>query len=219
MTGSTYRIFEESPNAIAQRLMQKAHNRDGLQEIAAALILLTFAGLYGLQVVSPPGSPVYRASSSAVFAMMLLLVIPFYGLQWAIKKVRMRFLIGKVGYVKLKPLERKQLGRLVGIALGAAVVAAALAYIFASRHPLPTSSLLLAGNGISGGFLAAVAGRRTRYYIGGGLTAAIGVLLAFSGISPNAGMTILYGFIGLFCLVSGSIALSTLLRAPAEPGE
>jgi hypothetical protein len=219
MNDTSSRLLEEDPRAVAQRLMQKAQNRDGLPEIAAGLILLTFAGLYGLQVVFQPGSPIYKASGNAVLAMMMLLFIPFFGAQWAIKKLRMRFLIGKVGYVKLKPLNRKQLRRVISVAVAAAVVASVLAYILASRHSLPLSSWILAGNGIPGGLLAAVAGRSTRYYIGGGVLAATGIALALSGVSQNAGMTILYGFIGLFCLVSGSIRLSTLLQTPAEAGE
>src|SRR5271165_3902094 len=109
MNESSSRLIQ-GPDEIASRLMQKAQNRDGLPEIAAGLILLTFAGLFGLQVVFPPGSPVYKASNSGVFALMFLMLIPIYGSQWAIRKLRARFLIGKVGYVKMKALNRGQLG-------------------------------------------------------------------------------------------------------------
>jgi len=213
------RILEESPDVIAQRLMQKASNQDGLPEIAAGLILLTFAGLNGLQAAFPPGSPVNKDSGIALMALMVLLVIPYFASVWAIKKVRSRFLLGKIGYVKLKPLNRSRFSRVIVIGVIAFVVAAVLAAAAASRHAFPRLGWLLAVDGISFGFLAALSDRRPRYYIGGGLLAAIGVLLSFSNVSQSQGLTILYGFIGLFCLVSGSITLSTLLQTPAEPGE
>jgi hypothetical protein len=219
MNDTSSRLLEETPEAIASRLMQKAYNRDGLQEIAVGLLLLTFAGLYSLQVVFPPGSTINKDASIAVLALMMLMVIPYYGLQWAIKKIRMRFLIGRVGYVRLKPLNRQQFGIIIGTCCVAVIVAASLAYIVASRHQLVPFRMMLAANGISFGLFAAVAGRRTRYYVVGLLLAAIGIFLAFSGVSINAGMAILCGFPGLFCLASGSIAMSILLRAPAEAGE
>jgi hypothetical protein len=223
MNDTSSRLLEETPEVIASRLMRKAYNRDGLHEIAAGLILLTFAGLYSLQIVFPFGSTINKNASTAVFFLMMLLIVPVYGLQWAIKKIRLRFLIGRVGYVKLKSINRKQLGRIIAITSVAMIVAAVLAavvvYFIASRHPLLPFRTILAVDGVSFGFFAAIAGRSTRYYAVGGLLAAIGILLAFSGVSINAGMTILYAFPGLFCLVSGSIALSILLRTPAEAGE
>jgi len=234
MNETSSRLFEESPERIASRLMQKVQNKDGLTEIATGLILLTFAGLYGLQLVFQPGSPVYKASSFAVLAMMMLIAIPIFGSQWVIKKVRMRYLIGKVGYVKLKPINRVQTGWLIVVAAVAAVVAAAVAGVVGrhlpsalavheslSAQPVPSSafSWILAGDGIAGGLLACVGGRSVRYFIAGGLFAVIGIVLALGGTLPNVGMTILFGFMGLFCLASGSIALSTLLRERSEPAE
>jgi len=43
MNDTSSRLLEETPEQIAGRLMQKAHNQDGLPEIATGLILLTFA--------------------------------------------------------------------------------------------------------------------------------------------------------------------------------
>jgi hypothetical protein len=223
MNDISSRLLEETPEVIASRLMQKASHQDGLPEIAVGLMLLTFAALYGLQVVFPPGSTINKDASSAVLVLMMLMIIPFYGLQWATKKIRARFLMGRVGYVKLKPLNRRQFGRIVTaclVAMGvAAVLAAIVSYFVFSRHPLVPFRMLLAVNGIGFASLAAIGGRRIRYYVLGGLEAAIGIVLAFSGVSMNAGMTILYALPGLFCLVSGCIALTALLRTPVEAGE
>lgn len=219
MNETSSRHFEESPERIASRLMQKASYQDGLGEIAAGLTLLTFAGLYGLQLATQPGSPVYKASNYGVLAMMFLIAIPIYGSRWVIRKVRMRFLIGTVGYVKLRPLNRKQFGRMVVAGAVGLVVAVVVAYIIGSRQHLTVLSWMLAGNGLSGGLLAFVGFRNTRYMVAGGLMAVIGFALALSRASLISGMAVLFGFMGIFCLVSGSIALWTLLRAPAEIAE
>jgi hypothetical protein len=215
MNDSTTHPLEDSPEKIAHRLMQKANNQDGLPEIGAGLVLLTFAGLNSLQAAFPPGSPVNKDSGVALMALMVLLVIPYFASVWAIKKVRSRFLLGKIGYVKLKPLNRSGFSRVIVIAAIAFVVAAVLAAAVASR---PNLSWLLAVIGISFGFLAILACPKPRYYIAGGSMAALGIVLAFRAVPSSAGMAILYGFIGLFCLVSGSITLATLLRTPADPG-
>ena len=57
--------------------MQKASNPDGLPEIAAGLILLTLAGLNGLQAAFPQGSPINKEFRYCSFmVLMVLLVIP-----------------------------------------------------------------------------------------------------------------------------------------------
>lgn len=210
------RFLEKSPDVIAHRLMRKAGNPDGLPEIAAGVILLTFAGLWGLQAMFPPGSTVSRTSDRALFVFMVLLVVPTYGSMWVIKKIRMRLLIGRVGYVKFKPMNRRQLGRVMGIAAVAFVLASVLAYGVGSRSAIPLLGWMLAVNGISCGFLAIVGGQRMRYYVGGGLMGVLGIALTLLRISQNEGMAILFGFMGLYCLVSGSIGLAMLLRMPAE---
>jgi hypothetical protein len=195
MASSSSLLHQEDPNAIAKRLMQKAYNRDGLSEIAAGVFFLTIAGMTGLQVVFKAGSPAYKA---AVWGWMLsCATLPLVS-QWVIKKIRRRFLIEKVGYVELKPVSRKRFAAYLG------------------RNPFPPTAWVLAGTGIGGGVIGALAGRIPRFFIGGGITAATGIALAFSRVSLAAGFTILYGVIGLLSLVSGCVVLLLFLRQPAE---
>ncbi len=49
-------------HAIAARLMQRAHNRDGLPEIAVGLIFLLSAGLIYAWAVLPPASVGFKAA-------------------------------------------------------------------------------------------------------------------------------------------------------------
>jgi hypothetical protein len=83
----------------------------------------------------------------------------------------------------------------------------------------PPAGWVFVGTGIFGGALMVFRIRLLRYRIGGAIMAAIGILLAFSRVSLNLGLTILYCFAGFLALISGSVVFFLFLRQPAEPGE
>ena len=200
--------LDENPDLIARRLLLKAHNRDGLPEIAIGLCLLTAAFSMWLQVAFPPGSLPYREA-----ALVLGILVPALGLgsMWAIKRVRQRFLVEQEGYVKLKPVNWR-FRAMVGAFAFVAAIAMTLAIY---RSALPPASWILAGTGIGGGVLSVYAGRLPRYVAGGTVMAVIGVLLAFSRVSLGVGSMILYGSMGILSLVSGCVVLWLFLRRPA----
>jgi hypothetical protein len=220
MTHSSSLLHQEDPNAIAKRLMQKAHTRDGLPEIAVGITFLVLAGLCWLQEIFKHGTNGYQAAS---LGMVLLFPALAFGTQWAIKHVRRRFLIKKVGYVEAKPVNRKQRGIVFVIAAAVAAAVTIATYIFIrgshSSTAFSATGWLLAGTGIIGGAGAAFLGRLPRYVVGGVIMAATGIYLAFSGVSLNAGFAILYGLIGLLSLISGCVVLLLLVRQPAQEGE
>jgi hypothetical protein len=234
MTSSSSLLHHEDPNAIANRLMQKAEYRDGLQEIAIGASILIFAGLTGSQAIFKPGS---FGSNASFWSMVLLMSMIGFGSPRVIKKVRTRYLIGKIGYVKLKPVNRKRLGILLGIRLGiiaglAFVIAALAAFVIfkvvTTAHRgggaalwglFPPAGWAFVGTGIFGGAIMAFRVRLLRYVIGGVIMAALGILLAFNKVPLSVGLTILYSFAGLLALISGSIVFFLILRQPAEAGE
>jgi hypothetical protein len=230
MNEISHKIDNENPDAIANRLMEKAEFHDGLWEIALGLIMLIVAGTTGLPMV-------FKGSfgSIASYGGMILLMsfFGFGGGQWAIKKVRKRYLIGKVGYVKLKPVNRKRLGIRLGITAGLAFVVAAVATVAAYKIMIATirgggvvhwglftpAGWAFVGTGILGAAIMVFRVRSFRYLIGGVIMTALSILLASRGVSLNIGLTILYGFAGLFALISGSIVFFLILRQPAQEGE
>jgi hypothetical protein len=227
MTDSSSRLFEQNPDAIANRLISNADYRDGLQEIAIGAMILTYTILFGMTEVFKGwfGFRIFMWGN-------LLLMIPLgYASQWLIKKVRTRFLIAKVGYVKLKPVNRKKLGIRLGIILGLGCVIAALAalamlkVVIATHRGVvhwslfPPSGWAFVGVGIYGAAFMIFRARLFRYVIGGVIMAALGILLAFIRVPINIGLTILFGFAGLLALISGAVVFFLFLRQPAEPGE
>ena len=150
-----------------------------------------------------------------------------------IKNVRKRYLIEKVGYVKLKPVNRKRLGVRLGIILGSSFVIAALAAFVGVKAVIathrgagaihwglfPPLNWLILGTGIFGGAMMIFRVRLLRYVIGGVIMAVTGILLAFSKVSLDVGLEILYGFAGLLTLISGCVVFFLFIRKREEAGE
>src|SRR6266568_3767754 len=105
--------LRHDPNAMAQRLMQRAHTRDGLPEIVAGLGFLFASGFIYAQAMLPRESIGFVA---AVLAFAFLFPALCLGSPWALKRVRRRYLIERLGYVQHKPIGRKQIG--IGVMLG-----------------------------------------------------------------------------------------------------
>ena len=205
------RSLDENTDLTARHLLLKAHNRDGLPEIAIGLCFLTTAFSMWLQVAFPPGSLPYREA-----ALVLGVLVPTLGLgsMWAIKKVRGHFLIEQEGYVKLKPVNRR-----FRAMVGAFAFLVAVAMVFAIyKRALPPTSCILAGTGIGGGVLAVYAGRLPRYVVGGVVMALTAILLAFSRVSLEKGFMILYGSMGILSFTSGCVVLWLFLRRQADGG-
>jgi len=214
MTNISQNIANQSPDVIASRLIQKAHNRDGLPEIFIGLAFLILGGLCWVQAVAPPRSAAFVA---AVLGFIVLALLLGLGSPWAIKTVRRKFLVETVGFVEMKPVPRRRSIVVAAVALVIAVAALIAAWI--GKGSTPPTAWVLAGTGIGGGALLILAGRLPRSVVSGVLMAATGIVLAFSGISLEPGFAILYGTIGLVLLVSGTAVLLTLICKPAERGE
>ncbi len=199
------------PDVLAKHLLQAAHTRDGLPEMVVGTSLLLFSGLMCTAVVLPQGSLVSKAA-----AVSLSLCIPLltFGAPSLLRRVRRRYLIGKVGYVEFKSPGRKQIA--FGIALAALVMAALFGIV---PHLAQPDSWLLAGTGLFGGALAAWCGRLARFLVVGVVMAAAGVLIALSGVALEAGFVLLFGFQGLVTLVSGVIVFLRFIRQPIETSE
>jgi len=211
MRNSSSLAGSADPNAIARRLMQRAHNRDGLPEIAVGLYFLLASALIYAQVVLPRQSIGFIA---AVLTFSLLFPVVCIGSPWTLKWVRRRYLIERVGYVEYEPIGRRQIG--FGIMLAVLVVLALFGVVPRLSQP---DRWLLAGTGLFGGALMAWCGRLPRFVIGGVVMAATGVFVAFAGVSLQIGFTMLFGFQGLVTLVSGCVVFLRFIRQPIETGE
>ena len=200
---------------MAKRLIQRAHNRDGLPEIAMGLTFLIVGALSYAQALLPRESTGFLA---AVLVLALVTPVLCIGAPQALKWVRRRYLIERVGYVESKPIGGKRMGMGIGLALVVAVAMAVALFGAVTRSAQP-DRWVLAGTGLFGGALAVLCGQLPRFVVGGVLMAVTGAAIAFSGVSLPIGFAMLFGLLGLLALVSGSVVFFRFMRQPAEPGE
>ena len=219
MNDVSLNVASESPDVIANRLINKAEYRDGLQEIAVGLLILTLV----------PLARVIHKDSFGSIELVVFMILPTVMVvvsQWAIKEVRMRFLIGKEGFVQLKPISRKRLAITFGRGLGRAFVIGAVGMVggilvTVAIHKgwgaalwglLPRDSWELVETGILGGAVMIFYSRLPRYLIGGVTMAGMGILLTFSRVSFDVGVVVLGGIAVLLPVISGTMALFLFLR-------
>jgi hypothetical protein len=131
----------EDPKVAAERLMQRAYNRDGLPELAVGLSLLVLASLIYGTAVLPKRSPFFVAD-----VLGFALGCPLLGLlkPRLVKWVRGRYLTDRVGYVLPKRRAPKVLW--YGILSSVAVAFA----LFLGNHFIKGDRWLLLSAGFAG---------------------------------------------------------------------
>jgi hypothetical protein len=187
------------PDAMARQLMQRAHNRDGLPEIAVGSTFLLVSGLVYAQ---------------AALAFAILVPALCFGLPSLLNWTRSRYLVRRLGYVQHKPISGRQVG--IGITIGVLTTAAMFGVVTSGLQP---DAWVLAGTGIVGGALEAVCGRMPRFIIGGALMAATGLIVALSGVPLDLGFAIIFGLQGLVTLASGCLVFLRFIRLPVQAPE
>lgn len=192
------------PDAMARRLMERAHHRDGLPEILVGLTFLVTAGLIAAQWMLPAGS---IGSKAAALSLALFVPALCFGAPRILKGVRTRYLLDRVGYVRHKRAGGK--GKVAAAALGGLMALTLFWAVTGLSHPDPW---ILAGTGLFGGGLVVFCGRLPRFVAGGVLVAMLGAGLAISGISLPSGFAILFGVQGVVLLVSGGIQFLRFLH-------
>jgi hypothetical protein len=211
-----------APDALARRMMQDAHLRDGLPEIVVGGILLLAAAQNYTMSMPLHGGPLVVKRILLLVWTFLVIALTFSsfsipgapGTGWLLRWLRRRYLISRSGYVKPRSeWNKRQLALFGGIGL---LVAAAL--LLARREvapPLLDRGLFIAIGVFVGGFEALV-GRSPRFLAMGLLTVACGILVAFLRLPLQLRFAFLYAFTGAVALVSGTIVLAHFLRANAE---
>jgi hypothetical protein len=200
-------IAASDPTRIAGRLMQKAHNRDGLPEICAGVFLMvTAAGIFAPRIL-----PHNKLGAAVLFVMLLVLMLTCFALPRAPKWLRKRFLLAQVGYVKPKAIPRR-LKNYLGFAIGIPVALLVVYFAHDGRWLLAAAAILWGG-------ITVTFGRSLRYWVTAVVAVSAGVWLAFTNIELGLGFAILWGGLGLVTLTSGSFVLLRFLRQSREDDE
>ena len=199
-------VAETDPTKIASRLMQKAHNRDGLPEITAGVFLIVTAA----SIFVPRILPHNKMGAMVLGVMLILLMLTCFALPRAPKWLRKRFLLERVGYVKPRTIPFK-LKNYPGF-----LVPIPGFFIIYFAH---NGRWLLAAAAVVWGVLTVTFGRSLRYWVTAAAAVAAGVWLAFTNIELGLGFAILWGGLGIASLTSGTVVLVGFLRQSREDEE
>jgi len=210
MASSSFDPQFSDPEIAAKRLIQKAHNRDGLPEMAVGVSLLLFAGLLAVESHLNKGTTAFKmVSLVAVFAIVAICS----ALPWMVKKLRQTYLIGIEGFVEPKPVPRSRIAVALLIAFGIAAIAALLAGEAHFRFP---DQWMIAGTGLFMALIWSFGGRFRRFVLSGIAMGAVGVLLSLSPRPLDFNFAVLFSFAGLLTAISGVVVLLRFLRLVAE---
>ena len=197
------------PDILASRLIQRAHNLDGLPEIYAGLTVIAFSGISWANGLLPPVSPARKI----LFFSFLFVCLAMCALaNRIIKGVRRRYLIDRVGYVKPRPNKPKPF-LVFAMALFVAVCAALAIRGLLGREQ---GRWLLVFLGAVYGGGQPLLGKLPRFYITGALSLAAGILLSLSDFSLEISTALFMDFVGVLAIISGVIVLLRFLRQPVE---
>jgi hypothetical protein len=187
---------------------------DGTFEFAFSLLCLILAAFFYLETH-------VRGWLGAVVDASLVLVMIAGG--WLVRRLigwlKENVTYPRTGYVTYPPKRGLQRGaRLVlGMAIGA--MAAGLAVVLTAKAIRGVAAMPIL-SGVLLGLVLALLGwraRLTRFHVLGALSAAAGLLLGWSGLGNDLGLTVYYLAFGLVMSASGGLTLWTYLRHTQTP--
>jgi len=199
-----------NPDALGHRMVQCAHNRDGLPELVAGVTFVIASGMCWPEVL-------FRGRPQQLLGLAFTgLVLVMCGIaNRLIKSIRQRYLLPWVGYVQLHR-RRYPKSTMVIVFVQALVAAGALPALMRYLESRDLKLLLLPINGIFIGTFQFIAGRLPRFWITGTLAICAGISLAFTSWSFGLCLALLFSFVGIVELTAGGITLARLLRQRTE---
>jgi hypothetical protein len=207
MQGPLASSYRTDPDTLARGMVQRAHHRDGLPEIFAGAGLLIGSGMCWSDTL-PAGS---RARLVSGIASILLVMAFCLVSSWLTKQVRQRFLLERVGYVRVKINRRHRALSLV-IAFVVAVVTAL--GIWHMRAAEPAKWLIVIVGAMAALFQVAV-GRLPRFWLTGAFSLIAALAIASSRLSFPVGLGTYFDLVGVLEVIVGAVVLFRLLHQPA----
>lgn len=153
--------------------------------------------------------------------LVLLLIGGMYIGRWLIKELKARLTYPRTGYVEYQ-VDQANINRRRAIAAVVAILVAGLTMIFAQGMP-SFLNLTLALTGIAVGLILIFAQGRgsglERFYLLGGISFVLGIVLSLSGLADGYALGLFYGLMGLMFAVSGGLVLRRYLQENPLPAE
>jgi hypothetical protein len=196
------------PDTLARGIVQRAHHRDGLPELFAGVGFLIGSGMCWSDTL-PSGSRMRTLSSLASTLLVMAFCLASGRLM---NQVRQRFLLDRVGYVRMKA-NRPMLALSLVIAL---VVGIVIVLGIRQMHSAEPAKWLIVLVGALAGLFQVSVGRSPRFWFTGAFSLTAAFAIATSRLSFSIGMGIYFVLVGILEIVVGAVVLSGLLRQPVR---
>ncbi len=147
-------------------------------------------------------------------SLILVMIGGGYFIQLSIRKLKERITYPRTGYVSYHNERRPKGGWRIAIGLVTGGLVAALATVLVTT-PRAGVAIMPAFRAILLGLFLALIGWRSaipRFYLLALLSAALGAVLAFSGLEDNTSLTVYYAGIAAVLLLTGACVLWSYLR-------
>lgn len=202
---------------VEQRVMRYWYT-DGLGELIGGGMFMLLGGYFA-------GQEFLKANDfvSGLMQASLVLVLVggmFFG-RWLIKLLKSRLTYPRTGYVEYRVDKQASNMRRISVGIIAAVVAA-FTIVFSKQTSYFLDLTVALTGMLVGLILIVMQGRRSdlkRFYVLGGLSFVLGIVLALSGLPNGYGLGAYYGLMGLAYIVSGSLVLRRYLQENPMPTE
>jgi hypothetical protein len=193
-------------DALARRMVQCAHNRDGLPEMLVGFTFLVASAMSGTTLAIHG-----RAAAVLVMVFALLITVLGFTANRIVDWTRRRFLLQWVGYVQVRSPRKK----LAVIAFLAAAFIGTVA-VMGLRHFEPSAQLLVLVCGAFVSILQVVIGRLIRFWIAGGLILCAAFAIAMANWPMELALVAFFVCAGVINLVAGGITFFRLLQKRAD---
>jgi hypothetical protein len=208
--------MQQDLHQVEQRVRRYWYS-DGIGELICGGMFVLLGVYFALQEYLGEDSPLTAILQAS---MVLLFIGGAFIARWLVNAMKTRLTYPRTGYVEYRAPQRNPRAR--GIVVLGVGMAVAVGAVLTARL-LGSPDLIVAMTGILfGAVLAATAGRSTglaRFYVLGGISFTLGVILSFSGIPQGYALGLFYGLMGVAAILSGALVLGRYLRENPIPPE
>lgn len=208
--------MNEELNQVEQRVKRYWYS-DGIAEITGGVVLILLCAYFAAQGYVKENSLVNVLLQSGL---VVLMIAATFGARWVVNSLKARVTYPRTGYVQYRVDPQTAKNRRWAIALIAMVLSAAM--VLLSNSIQIVDSLLLITGIMVGIIFVVLRGKSAgikRFYILGGLSLALGMILSVIIFPQAYKLAIFYGVLGVACAISGLIVLRAYMHDNPLPAE
>ena len=208
--------MNEELNQVEQRVKRYWYS-DGIADITGGAMLILLCGYFAAQGYVKENSLINGLLQSGL---VVLMIAATFGARWVVNTLKARVTYPRTGYVQYRVDPQTEKYRRWALALIAMMLASAM--VFLSNSIQIVDSLLLTTGLVVGIIFVVLRGKSSgikRFYILGGLSLVLGIILSLIIFPQAYKLAIFYGVLGIASAISGLLVLRAYLHDNPFPAE